>query len=747
MMGRIARLAPGIAVACLMAAVAQGADLRGGIGGVYRTGSWTPLTVEYAATEAAPEAVAAWVEDPDGQFVRSPPTPVVLEEDGVRRARLQVRFGRPSGRVRLEDVSRGSSAARTSTLESPLPAAETVILVLGDMPAADRATRLLSREDGSRPRVVAIDPRGVAAGAGGLAALGRAARDFDGVDAIVACGRAVAVLHPAVVRGLDEWVRLGGQLVLTAGSSAAEIAGGTTAATAWLPGRVEKLVPLRRSAALEAFARASRPLDKGALAGASVPLFVDPAALPGIVEAFDGRGPAELPLVVRKAHGLGTVAWAGADLDAAPFRDWSGSDTLLVELLRGRRAARELGRFGEASPTAVDLAGQLRQAIDSFPGAKPIPFEVIAGLGALYVACLYPLDWWLVAGGRRRGAGQAPRSAPRFWLSWISLPLLVAGATWLVWSTGQRWKGDAWRTNAAELVDVDAAEGTVRRLAVAGIWSPANAILDVSIRPEGALETGQPPAARTGEAAAGSAVVSWFASSGRGIGATDAAAPHPSLAAVDYRYADGPDRLAGVPIAASSSRLFEAEATETTAASVVASSLQMESQGTLKGTLTSTLPFPLEGCVLAYAGWLYDVGTFRPGESFEPAKGRGPRSLAGALTRRTVSRDRDVAERWNPAEQDPLRILEIAGLHAAAGGRGYTALDAGRLGRFDLSPLVGLDRAVLVGRGPAGVSWNCSPRIDAAAVPPMPTGVTVWRIVIPLVRAPTVAASRPTSPE
>ena len=42
-------------------------DLQVGFDGVYRTGSWTPLTVEFPASpENAPPAVCVWVEDPDG---------------------------------------------------------------------------------------------------------------------------------------------------------------------------------------------------------------------------------------------------------------------------------------------------------------------------------------------------------------------------------------------------------------------------------------------------------------------------------------------------------------------------------------------------------------------------------------------------------------------------------------------------------------------------------------------------------
>ena len=192
-------------------------DLRVGFDGVYRTGSWTPLTIEFPASpENAPPAVCVWVEDPDGQYVRSIAAPVEIGADGRRAARLTVRFGRPSGRVLVEAVrgadgddasGLGRRAATPQSLPTPISATDTIMLVLGDLPAAERASRLLAQDDGSRPRVVAINARSNAAGAGEGWALGRTARDFDGADSIVVCGRAVAAIDPTTLRGVDDWVR------------------------------------------------------------------------------------------------------------------------------------------------------------------------------------------------------------------------------------------------------------------------------------------------------------------------------------------------------------------------------------------------------------------------------------------------------------------------------------------------------------------------------------------------------------
>ena len=190
---------------------------------------------------------------------------------------------------------------------------------------------------------------------------------------------------------IDAWVRRGGRLILMAGNSAADVASAGMPLAGWLPGPVSRMVPLRRSAPLEVFAHCTRPMDRGLLAGLRAPVFENASALDGRIEAHDGARPTDLPLVVRRSHGLGIITWVAADLDQAGFRSWPGTDTLLVELLGGPPKARA-GRAGETSRLALDLAGQLRRAIDRFPDIQPVPFSMIALLGGLAMMSVYPLS-------------------------------------------------------------------------------------------------------------------------------------------------------------------------------------------------------------------------------------------------------------------------------------------------------------------------------------------------------------------
>ncbi|NBW87752.1 MAG: hypothetical protein EBR23_13240, partial [Planctomycetia bacterium] len=439
------------------------------------------------------------------------------------------------------------------------------------------------------------------------------------------------------------------------------------AAAAWLPGRVNGLVPLRRFATIEAYARAGGLDARAAAVGVQVPAFAA-APLDGVVDVAMDEGSSR-PLVVRQALGLGVVTWIGADLDADPFRDWPGAETLLVGLLEGR------GRIDTdaiAAPTAgvADLAGQLRAALERFAGTAPVPFEVVAAIGLLYVASLYPLDWWL-----------ASRSG-RPWIAWFTLPVLATAFTALAWGTGDWWgRGAPAACRTAEMIDIDAADGLVRGSSWAAVRSPHNARLDVSVT-----------TAADVAAAPVDAALSWCADAGTALGGVDAAVQHPALAAADYAYGTGLTTLDAVPIAAGATRVFEAEWFATAPAPVVTTSLARTEEGTLRGAVAHHLPFPLERCHLVHGGWLYDVGTLAPGQSFD-AGGRGPRSLSNAVRRAKARREREAASGWDLASGDVERILEVAGFHAAAGGVGYTLIEAGRLQRLDLSRLLVANRA------------------------------------------------------
>jgi len=723
-------VAVAVGLATLMPAARAAESPAAGVGGVHRTGFWTPVWLPAAAR--SPAANRAWVEDADGQLVGSPPASLEAEGEPAG-ARWCVRPGRPAAELVIAPAAgqgdEGAVGPLAPSSSGPLPGTRVastapLLLLHGDLPAATAAARLVAGErtamDVVRLTAGPIPPR-------------LSPRDLDGFDAAVICGREIGSLDRDTLAAIDGWVRRGGRLVFIAGRSAAAVAAADSPAAAWLPARRLTLAPVRRLGGLEAYARSGGLTGRAPRDGVETPRFEPPLA--GVVEAAADSGDA-VPLAIRRGHGLGTIAWLGLDLDEPWATAWPGCDRLLAVLLGGRSEADgglAVTETGRRRPP--DMAGQLRVALDTFPAGEGrpastgVPFEVIAGLGVLYVLALYPLDWWLVSRSGRPG------------LSWITLPALAAGFTAAAWGLGGLWGRDApARSRAAEVIDIDAAGGLVRGSAWLATRSPSNATIDLAV------------AANMSLASEPDAAVSWFADSGPGFGGVDARAAHPSLAAGPYAYGDSLATLGGVPIAAASSRLFEAEWTGTATTAAASSTLVQDARGLLRGTLAHQLPFPLSRCRLLHGGWLYDVGDLEPGETFDTEAGRGPRSLAADLTRRVAVGERDRTQRWDPADGDVARILEIASFYRAAGGIAYTGLELGRLARLDLSPLLAVDRAILVGLAPAaaqGTTWSIAVRQEGADAAPLPAeaaAASLVRIAIPLSAAPAPDAEPVTEP-
>ncbi len=694
-----------------------------GLNGIVRAGYWTPVTLRIPQSLAQPSTryVAVEAQDPDGQWLRSPLVRPTSINDTQWAARLLVKIGGRDSTIRAIVIDTTEPNADRSHLTEvvaskivPIPrlleSSQEVLMLLGDLENATRASRLAAREDGSRMLVIAPQPRSESLPLSSV--FGPPGLTFDGIDKAIICGN-------AVIRGisddrlleLDAWIREGGDLLLVSGMSLPAAISTSPSLESWLPGKFSRLVPLRRASALETYARSSRPLARRAIEELQIPIFEDLPKLQGVIEASVGGTENDPPLVVRRAYGFGRITWIGVDLDTRTFASWSGTDSLVLKLLDIEDSGDSEGRAGEARRGGLDLAGQLRLAVDNYLSVSVIPFELIALIGMLYVAALFPLDWWI-----------AQRSERFRWITWLTLPLIVLAFSGITWSTTQQFKSDGWQIHTAGIFDIDEATQTCRSTSFAGIWASNNGRFNLSANP--AQDTPREDFR---------SVVSWFAASGRNIGGPDALTPHPSLAGAPYEYGSSAARLQNISIAAASSQLFEANSTSRLPTVSIQSTLSRTGQGTLRGTITNQLHVSLNDCVLMHAGWLYDIGTLRPGDTFDLEAGKGPRSLGAFLTKKRAVKDRNVSARWKSDDRDISRILEVAGMHRATGGSEYTGLQPGRLEHIDMTHLLALDRIILMGKGPSATKWLPQKPSESGFKHFKDAGdTTLWRIVLEL---------------
>ncbi len=694
-----------------------------GLNGIVRAGYWTPVTLRIPQSLAQPSTryVAVEAQDPDGQWLRSPLVRPTSINDTQWAARLLVKIGGRDSTIRAIVIDTTEPNADRSHLTEvvaskivPIPrlleSSQEVLMLLGDLENATRASRLAAREDGSRMLVIAPQPRSESLPLSSV--FGPPGLTFDGIDKAIICGN-------AVIRGisddrlleLDAWIREGGDLLLVSGMSLPAAISTSPSLESWLPGKFSRLVPLRRASALETYARSSRPLARRAIEELQIPIFEDLPKLQGVIEASVGGTENDPPLVVRRAYGFGRITWIGVDLDTRTFASWSGTDSLVLKLLDIEDSGDSEGRAGEARRGGLDLAGQLRLAVDNYLSVSVIPFELIALIGMLYVAALFPLDWWI-----------AQRSERFRWVTWLTLPLIVLVFSGITWSTTQQFKSDGWQIHTAGIFDIDEATQTCRSTSFAGIWASNNGRFNLSANP--AQDTPREDFR---------SVVSWFAASGRNIGGPDALTPHPSLAGAPYEYGSSAAGLQDISIAAASSQLFEANSTSRLPTVSIQSTLSRTGQGTLRGTITNQLHVSLDDCVLMHAGWLYDIGTLRPGDTFDLEVGKGPRSLGAFLTKKRAVKDRNVSARWKSDDRDISRILEVAGMHRATGGSEYTGLQPGRLEHIDMTHLLALDRIILMGKGPSATKWLPQKPSESGLKHFRDAGdTTLWRIVLEL---------------
>ena len=296
------------------------AGVQVGFDGRYKVGVWTPVAIALEP-DAKGSADAMDLIVPDGEGVPSRVTVVVKGNESVVRA--LVRFGRVDNqltvRLRLGEQTIAertfSSTGAAADYPSALVATRELILTVGPEPlGVDEALRGLPMPAEQRPECVHLDNVGT---------LPRVAQGYDGVDALLVSTSQPELFdaqhfQPSQCDALDTWIRQGGTLVWCVGAQAEQVLASSYPLSRFAPGRFERMVALRRTAALESYVGGSTPLTQGVRRREDrleVPQLVDVA---GVVDAQESQ----VPLVVRTPRGFGQVTFLATDLDRPPLSTW-----------------------------------------------------------------------------------------------------------------------------------------------------------------------------------------------------------------------------------------------------------------------------------------------------------------------------------------------------------------------------------------------------------------------------------------
>jgi hypothetical protein len=725
--------------------------VRVGFANRYKAGLWTPIEVTLRGG-SRPETgrVRASLADSDGlncSYDAPEPCQVLPGQD--TQVQLYVRFGNANDDTLSLELLDGRSmlaqkrfnsyeSPALDQLPNPIRGGQRLVVSVGRSASGLEKAVPGTQGDKATTVVAAVD---------GLARLPTRWEGYEGVDMVVISTSRPEVFENilpenARIEALEQWVAMGGTLVLCAGSQADAALHPKSPLARFVPGRFDKTVLRKTSGGWETYAKSHDnpipPPKSGGQVELPTPMLVD---VQGKIEASaDDR----TPLVIRKPQGLGQVLFVAADLDWGPIRDWSDRPLLVAALLDlpvnppADETANVAENFGYN-----DLAGQLRSALDVPNDVHLVPFSVVALLVTVYILLIGPGDYFLL---RKLGFGMQ-------W-TWITFPTIVVlfavgsyvAAYWL--------KGDQLRVSQIDLVDIDAG-GTARGASWFSIFSPRGESFDLSMRP--CLPDGQSPQQA-------SASLAWFGKAGDEFNGmygrnTQNSAP---LWSQGYSIAPSLDSIRGVPIQVWASKSFTQRWLGRAADLGLDVSLKCDAQqkelasGTITNRLKGSGPQTKDGVALShaflvYGDWVYVIGELRPGKTVQIGPATRTVTLSSYM-KLGGNFGQGMAEKWERSpydrgNRDMAAVLQAMMFYDAAGGLGLTHMANDYQGFTDLSGLLKAGRAVLVAMPPQDGSCRGGDLLSGPMPKPggpddrRPLGnaldrhTTIYRFVLPVTTA------------
>ncbi len=702
-------------------------DVEVGFAGRMKVGCWTPVRVAIdgpAGQNVAPRLIAP---DPDGSATTWPLPAVTLDGNGPRESRGLFRLGRIKGSVRIE-------AGTVSRLIEPVPDAEgglrcdrQSVVFLGLLgPAAGFEEEFGPGSAEAAGQIDAVRDVRLLKFAS-PAELPETAEALDALDVLVMSR--TAPLDPVRSAAVSEWVAGGGHLVLMLEHDEPQGKVRATPPPDWVPIETRGTGPFRDLAALTDRVRNNPAIEAGRSAPGGMRIRVRAGRT--LVSSLDG------PLVARVAYGLGRVTVFVLDWTQPPLRDWAG----LPELCRYladvglRRTAKETPQAStQLRPTGVsDLSTQLAAQLDSFSAVQRPSYWAVLGFIVLFLLVAGPLDYLLV----------------HYWLkrphiTWFTFPLWVALASLCGTLYANSHNAPKLESNQFDLVDIDVSTGLRRARSWMTLYSPeprryrVEPAMAAWLAPTPGDDGDLPRLTWSGPPETG------FRGMYRAEGLELANPPYELLA--------GGAGVGNLPIDQWSSKALAAwwqQPADTESPLLVESDLA-EGEYRLTGTVTHHLPAPITDWCLAWQKLVYvprrgdsvlDVPALNPGEPWVPDRVVQPRVLTGFLTGETFvpsqsqdklkQQDARARSEYDPLGDDPEPLARMLTFHDAAGGAEYTALQNDPLGRWDLSRLLDLDRAVLFGRIELPATTY---RVDGEEMTPR-RRTTFIRIVLPVTPA------------
>ena len=721
-----------------------------GFQGLYKVGEWTPLRVTVRSSgNVKATKVRLVVDTPDAddnvtslpsRFEELVPGKPVLLETCFRTGRLngELQFevhdsaGRSLAAHRLRAAPRDAPRGEDNSSPELPPALKLGIplwVSLGEFDLAAAFANSGTPSSGANPGA-ANDLH--LARFESLLQLPAESRGLQSVDLLILPTRRPAAGGDSLLKQLtanqdavlQDWVRMGGHLLLSVGAETDAYEKSPLAN--WVPIKIDGQTALRQLSGFESFSGRNAPLKVVTVPASR--LASQPRANVVLSDAGNPH-----PLIASVPWGFGRVTIIAVDIDAPPLSNWPVLKAVLQKIARtGAGAAKTVARKTNRQLTHVgvtDLATQFQVSNEDFSAVRRPSYWFVMGLILLYVAVIGPLDYLLVHRLLRRPE-----------LTWLTFPILmaagIAAAAWYA----DRANGRALQINQVDLVDIDSTTGTVRNNTWVSLYSPEHQRFEVAVEPAPQSKFGQPAG---GE---GAVHLSWMSVPENSVGGMYRSGGA-NFGGSGYHFGVESAKVEDLPIAHWSTKTLSAGWRSELTQPVVDSRLENLGTGQLRGKITHHFGVPLEDCLIVASGWAYFPptvgGKLQPDVEWALTGGRDVRDLRALLTgERLTSTDKKTgslktteitttAEAYNPLDRDIDQQVRMITFHEAAGGSEYTGLSHAALRGLELTNLMQLGRAVLVGRVASSPA-----RVVVDGTPVEPTGHSTWvRLVLPISQA------------
>ncbi|GAA4424036.1 hypothetical protein [Bremerella cremea] len=654
-----------------------------GIAGHFKLGSWTEVRLSVAAEPFAEDPTLAVIAlDSDGV-----PTEVIApapQRTGDQlNYRIPVKIGRRSSNLQIEFISGEGSSQKTtirevpiSQLATPILASDNIFLQFGpDFGLRDAVQRYASQLSGATTIVPVTR----------FEELPDQWYMLEGIDQIFWIANdpnITTAITPSQFAAIDMWLKQGGNMTLSVGTGAEELIAADKPLAAFVPGTFRSRYDLRSSTEMEAMvngvSRVDRPVEK--------PLPISIIENPrGKVRIQEGSRQLSYPLWIQNANGFGMVNFFAFDLSAEPMAKWPGREPLLKLLLDSVSDRLEESKVNMQGGTSVahygytDIAGQLRLALDQFPGVRNVSFFLVGAIIVVYLALIGPGDYFFL---RRFGL--------RMEWTWVTFPALILLACVGIWSMATWSKGTSLKLNQVNILDIDLESKLVRSTTWFHLFSPASKRYELNLAPTSV------PSSDWNQ------LVSWQGLAGSGLGGMSARrsiSTVPTPYDIDFQTDAGNTQVSldGLPIQVWSSKTLAARGWGKLNP-VEYEPLQERESQLVEGVITNPTDMDLTDCYLFHGRWAFFIARLPAGGTARIVPGQAVQNTEKVLKRRRVQESTDGGENWDRQSTDVPRIMELIMFHSAAGGRSYTNLSNRVQGYVDLSSHIEGDRAVLVGK-------------------------------------------------